>query len=334
MSLPDPVWYESLRRFWFEEDFDPSGKSLLLAVSGGCDSVALLNLFHAVVAPAGNCRLHVIHINHRLRPDSDGDQAFVEQLCRSLNIPLEVEILDPATRRTGLSVEMWGREKRYQAFSRALETFDADLILTAHHRDDVIETFCLRLWRGTGFAGLGAIPFKRGRVLRPLLPVSRAELRGWLVASGRSWREDASNADLEVPRNWIRHNLLPAWCMGEPGIEDRIFGITREASKLRASWEGWLAKTYPVEEVRLRGGIPVDWLQTGEADAALLRHLLPVLGVEKPLPQILVEILRQARNSRRGISVRVNENTLLNERNGVLVVTLEKAENGRKAAVF
>ncbi len=315
-----PLWFEALRRFWADEGFDPTNKSLLLAVSGGSDSVALLEFFHREILPKQNCRLFAVHINHRLRSESDADQAFVEKLCLDRNILLHIEVLDPANRQAGQSLEMWGREHRYGAFALARKKFSADFTLTAHHCDDVVETFCLRLWRGTGFAGLSAIPFQgRDQVIRPLLSVSSADLKAWLIGLGTSWREDESNNDVNIPRNWVRHELLPEWRKQEPDLDNRIFQIAREAAKLRPLWERWLAETYSIEEVRSRGGIPMEWLRGGEADAALLRHLLPVVGVDKPSPELMAEILRQSQSSLRGLQVRADESTILTEKNNVLV---------------
>jgi tRNA(Ile)-lysidine synthase len=289
---------------------------LLLAVSGGCDSVAMLELFHREEIGS---RLSAIHVNHRLRPDAGEDQAFVEKLCRERNIPLEVEILDPATRLAGRSVEMWGRENRYQAFSRARKKLGADFTLTAHHRDDAVETFCLRLWRGTGFAGLAGIPFRRSDgVVRPLLMTGRAELKEWLLSLGTSWREDSSNADTGIPRNWVRRRLLPAWRCEEYDLDARIFRLTREVAGMQPAWEKWLGEFYPADEVRIRGGIPMDWLRDEAADAALLRRLLPLLGVAKPVPEVMAEILRQTRNSQRKVRVQVDETAILAEKNVIL----------------
>jgi tRNA(Ile)-lysidine synthetase-like protein len=293
-----------------------------LAVSGGCDSVALLEFFHREIAPRFGCQLFAVHINHRLRLEADADQAFVEKLCRDRDIPLDLEVLDPGSRATGQSVEMWGREWRYQAFSRIRKKWGIAFTLTAHHRDDVVETFCLRMWRGTGFAGLAGIPFQRNErqesVVRPFLPVGRAELKTWLINVGTSWREDLSNAEVEIPRNWVRHRLLPAWRKEEPDLDARIFTLTREVAKLRPAWEKWLDATYPPEEVKTRGGIPMEWIRGEGADADFLKRLLPLLGVEKPVPQVMAEILRQTKDSQGSIQVRVDEVTVLTEKNGIL----------------
>ncbi len=317
---PDPpTWFDALKKFWADEGFDPSSQNLLLAVSGGCDSMAMLELFHRHVVPIFHCRLFAIHINHGLRPDADDDQYFVEQLCFEKNIPLEVKILDPSTRPVGQSMEMWGREHRYVAFERAQKKFGTQLTLTAHHRDDVVETFCLRMWRGTGFAGMAGISFRRtDEVVRPLLPVSRKDLSEWLITLDQTWKEDSSNTDVTVPRNWVRHHLLPQWRLQEPDVEDRIFHITREVAKLRPLWEKSLDAFYPREEVHIRGGIPMEWLEDENTDAACLRLLLPLLGVARPNPELISEIFRQTRNSR-SIQVRVDENMILKGKQGVLI---------------
>ncbi len=279
----------------------------------------MLEFFRREIAPRLGCRLFAVHVNHRLRPEAGADQEFVEKLCADRGIPLEVEVLAPAGRVSGQSVEMWGREHRYRAFSKARKKFGADFTLTAHHRDDAVETFCLRVWRGTGFAGLAGIPFQRDEVIRPLLPLGRSDLREWAEASGVSWREDASNADVNIPRNWVRHHLLPAWRKGEPDLDARIFRITRMAAKSRPAWELLLAEAYPVEEVRARGGIPMEWLRDEGADASLLPRLRPFLGIQKPAPEATAEILRQCLNAPGGLRVRIDESTVLTEKNDVLV---------------
>ncbi len=320
-----PAWFDAVQRFWAGENFDPAGKSLLLAVSGGCDSVAMLEFFTREVTPRFGCKLFAIHINHRLRAASEADQTFVEKLCGARNIPVHIAVLEPGSRRRRQSLEMWGREKRYAAFAVAKKKFAADFILTAHHRDDVVETFCLRMQRGTGFAGLGGIVFRRqDGVLRPLLPISRDALKNWLTGIGAEWREDESNADVNIPRNWVRHHLLPPWREQEPDLDGKIFRLTRKAAALQPAWEKWRNQEYPADTVRQRGGIPMEWLRDDEAGGDALRSSLPLLGVENPVPQLLAEILRQARQPRRQVEVRVNDTMVLRECNGTLVPLARK----------
>jgi tRNA(Ile)-lysidine synthetase-like protein len=320
-----PSFLPSLLRFWETEGFDPSGKSLLLAISGGADSVALLELFVREAAPRFGCSLSAVHVNHRLRPDAGLDQMLVEQLCADRGIPLHVEVLDPDSRRRGQSAEMWGREQRYASFDRAAARFGASLVLTAHHRDDVVETMCLRLWRGTGLAGLAGIPFRRADgVVRPLLPVDRAALRVWLQELGTPWREDESNTDARVPRNWVRHHLLPAWHAKDAQVDARLFRMARDVAALLPAWERWSREEHPGEDVRERGGIPVEWLRDGALggmDASVLKALLVELGIANPRPELAAEILRQAAANAGKIRVRADETTILTDKRGVLTAT-------------
>lgn len=324
LFLPmSPSFLPSLLRFWSDEGFDPSGKTLLLGVSGGADSVALLELFVREIAPQSGCRLHAVHVNHRLRADAGLDQHFVEDLCATRGVPLTVETLDPAARRKGQSAEMWGREERYTVFARAAAACGAQHVLTAHHRDDVVETLCLRLWRGTGLAGLAGIPFQRvDGVVRPLLPIDRAALRTWLNALGTPWREDESNQDARIPRNWVRHHLLPAWRVQDPNTDARLYAAARTAAALLPAWERWRRAEHPAVEVREHGGIPLEWLSDG-LDPGTLRELLRVLGVADPTPELATEILRQAARVATGgvIKARADESTVLTGKRGFLVTS-------------
>lgn len=315
MSSPD--FLPELLRFWSAEGFDPSGKTVVLGVSGGADSVALLEVGVRELAPRFGCTLHAVHVNHRLRTDAGLDQLLVEELCAARDVPLTIVTLDPASRRKGLSAEMWGREERYAAFARVAAACGAHHVLTAHHRDDVVETLCLRLWRGTGLAGLAGIPFLRADgVARPLLPVARASLRAWLRALGTPWREDESNADARIPRNWVRHRLLPAWRADDPEVDARLYRIARDVAALLPAWERWSREEHPVEAVREQGGIPLAWVKDG-LDPARLKEMMRVLGVGTPGPELVAEIQRQvARDG--AVKVRADESTVLVGKHGIL----------------
>jgi tRNA(Ile)-lysidine synthetase-like protein len=322
--MSSPAFLPDLLRFWADEGFDPAGKSLLLGVSGGADSVALLELCVREVAPRFGCRLQAVHVNHGLRADAAQDQRVVESLCEDRGVPLVVEVLDPASRKRGQSGEMWGREQRYSVFARAAASCGAGVILTAHHRDDVVETVCLRLWRGTGLAGLAGIPFRRADgVVRPLLPIDRASLRSWLRELGTPWREDESNNDARIPRNWVRHHLLPALRRSDAEVDARLFRIARDVTATLPAWQKWLEAEHPVEAVREQGGIPVEWL-SGGIDQNALRGLLRELGVVDPGPELADEILRQASRALDAggrINVRADESTVLSLKRGLLVST-------------
>ena len=105
----------------------------------------------------------------------------------------------------------------------------------------------------------------------------------------------------------MRHQLLPEWRKKESDLDERIFRLTQDISGLQPSWHHWSNATYPVDEVISRGGIPMEWLRDGETDASLLRRLLPLIGIEKPSPEVLAEIDRQAQEQSQGLKVRVDE---------------------------
>ncbi|MDQ3003590.1 MAG: tRNA lysidine(34) synthetase TilS, partial [Fibrobacterota bacterium] len=208
-------WDRKTYDFLASQGWAPTGTTLLLAVSGGADSVALLH-WAMRAAPRFRWGLAVAHVNHGLRGTARRDQEFVAALCRENRIPFFDRNLDPTARPTRESPEMWARRERYSFFAEAADRSEAEWILTAHHRDDLVETVFQRLGRGTGPRGLRGIPFRRDQVVRPLLNRSRAEILGYLRLCGASWQEDESNADVRINRNWYRHRYLPALREREP----------------------------------------------------------------------------------------------------------------------
>jgi tRNA(Ile)-lysidine synthase len=192
------------------EMVDPGGR-LVAAVSGGSDSVALLYLLNALSASGELALAGVAHFNHRLRETANRDEAFCRRLADALGLPIDVESADVAAlaAERHQSIEVAAREARQAFFARAAARAGADRVALGHTRDDQAETFLLRLLRGAGSRGLGAIRPRSGLLVRPLLDVGRDELRAYLTGIGASWCEDETNADLSNPRNRVRHELLP-----------------------------------------------------------------------------------------------------------------------------
>jgi tRNA(Ile)-lysidine synthase len=204
--------------------FSP-GDTVVVALSGGADSVALLDIlanlpgFHLTLVPA--------HLNHCLRgEESDGDELFARQVAARYGLTLEILRVDvaAAAAATGRSLEEAGREARYGFFRGLAARHGAAAVALAHHRDDQAETVLLRLLRGSAGSGLGAIRPKGegGLLVRPLLEVSRREVESYLQAVGLGWREDSSNSDTRYLRNRIRHELLPLLASYNPGIADSL----------------------------------------------------------------------------------------------------------------
>lgn len=190
----------------------PFGGRVAVALSGGPDSVALLHLLRALERRGELVVAGAAHFNHQLRgAASDEDEAFCRELAAELRVPLEVGSADVRTeaRLAKRSIEDAARRLRYEFLASAAHQLGAAAVAIGHSRDDQAETFLLRLLRGAGTRGLGSIRPKAGIMIRPLLEVSRAELRQFAADEGLTFREDATNADVAIPRNRIRHELLP-----------------------------------------------------------------------------------------------------------------------------
>jgi len=262
--IPPPsasdAFESGLRADWARRGWDPAGLSLLVCVSGGADSIALLNVCHRL-APRLRFRVSAVHIDHRLRDESAADAEFVARACSRLGIGLKTFVLDPAGRAPRESVEMWARRERYDRFDAAAREAGADAILTAHHRDDLVETFFQRLYRGTGPRGLAAIPFRRGRIVRPLLDRPRGQIRAYAGALGIEWREDASNADVTLNRNWFRHRYLPALRARESDLDARVAAMAAVMAAIGAGF----ASLEAMDEALLRDAEGAPYL-----DAAVL----------------------------------------------------------------
>ena len=202
---------------------------VILMVSGGADSIALLHMAATEPLDLGDGaglahvvqeRLHVLHVNHLLRgADADADQHFVQATCDSLGIPctaLRVDVAKLAQERDG-NVEEIGRRVRYDAARELAQKLCAEQgisrqkakILTAHTADDRAETFMMNVMRGSGMSGLASIPRHRGLIYRPLLDYTHDQLKDWLKARGLDWHEDATNTDTHYLRAYMRHNVLP-----------------------------------------------------------------------------------------------------------------------------
>ena len=203
---------------------------LVAAVSGGSDSVALAHLLSRLAAAGAGQLVGLVHVHHGIRGEAaDADAAFVEALSARLGVPLLMRRVDvPArARAAGCSLEVAGRRARLSCYAEALRAFEAGRVALGHTRGDQAETVLLRLARGTGPRGLAAMAPANGWRVRPLLAVDRDDLRDWLRAHGEPWREDATNADLRIPRNRVRAVILPALRVLNPRADEALSRLAR-----------------------------------------------------------------------------------------------------------
>jgi len=181
-------------------------KKLLLAVSGGVDSMVLLDLFYKL-----RFDICVAHCNFQLRgKESDADELLVREMCQDGYIPYFIESFDTLefAKENKLSIQLAARKLRYDWFQELL-LLGFEYVLTAHHLDDNVETFLINFTRGTGLEGLTGIPVQNENIIRPLLPFSRDEIENYAIDNKIQWREDSSNASDKYFRNKLRHNIVP-----------------------------------------------------------------------------------------------------------------------------
>jgi tRNA(Ile)-lysidine synthase len=189
----------------------PKGGRLLVAVSGGSDSVALTLLLHALQERGELAIAGIGHLNHALRVEATADEDFCRDFASALNVPFHSATVDVRARARDerTSIEDAGRRARYEFLAAAAVEADAQAIATGHTLDDQAETFLIRVIRGAGPRGLAGVFPVAGKVVRPLIEARRVELKSYLEARGQAYRDDASNRDLTIQRNRIRHELIP-----------------------------------------------------------------------------------------------------------------------------
>lgn len=290
---------------------------LLVACSGGLDSVALTHLCHAA-----GLTIALAHCNFGLRDaESDGDALFVKELGEQLGVTVFVTRFDTLghANQYGVSVQMAARELRYAWFTTLLETHGFDKILTAHHLDDALETFLINLSRGTGIDGLTGIPQQTDTLTRPLLPFSREELLHYAKANKLRWREDSSNTDTKYLRNKIRAGLIPMLKELHPSFLENFKVTTANLGQTSAMVKNELTKTrnrlFQSEK---------DCFKIATAD---LKQLLPLngylYGLFEPYGFTEWQNLRHLLDAMSGKYIQSKTHTLLKDREHVWLCPLQ-----------
>ncbi len=234
------------------ESLLPSGSSLILCVSGGSDSIALLHLCYQL-SRLFRWQLHILHFHHGLREESDEEARFVRNLSQRLNLEFHLRITrDFQSETSGLQEK--ARNWRRAEAMKLREEIRADSILTAHHAEDQLETWLLKWLRGAHLSGLQGMPRSDPPFIRPLLDFRKEVLSDFLKENGFEWREDASNQDSKYMRNRVRNELLPLLrTLSREGIENRIRDLDSQSrllqKELETQYQNWLEKTGPISEL-------------------------------------------------------------------------------------
>ena len=203
------------------------GAGVIAGISGGADSVCLLKVLKEL-KDEFRLRLTAVHVNHGLRgEEADKDQAYVEELCGQWEIPLRIfrEDIKSLSRQRKISEEEAGREIRYGRFEQVMNETGSSCVAVAHQREDQAETIVLHIFRGTGLDGLCGMSMKQGRVIRPLLNISRDQILRFLSENNISYRTDSSNLTNDYARNRVRNVLFPM--MREMFAADPVKQITK-----------------------------------------------------------------------------------------------------------
>lgn len=249
-------------------------KKVLVACSGGPDSMTLLDFLRVQNTKYKIQNIIVAHINHHLRPTSDRDEDIVASYCKKHRLPLEVFQADikKEAKKTKTTIEECARNIRKKWLEEIREKHDADVIATAHHSDDQAETLLYRITKGTGITGLVGIEWETGYYSRPLIWVTKSEILDYAKKNKIPYWHDETNDDTSIPRNMLRHEVLPRLQEINPEVAQSLMRLSQSARELKMSFNTFF------REALERKSFTLDWY-----------HSLP-LGFQHELLRCLYEL--------------------------------------------
>lgn len=288
------------------------GDRVLLALSGGSDSVCLLYVLNELKSVLG-FELFACHLNHDIREEADSDMAFVKELCENLNVQCFFKKTDikSVAKSEKISEELAGRNARYAFFDELSEEHNINLIATAHNKNDSAETILMHMVRGAGTDGLSGITYKRGNIIRPLLDAEKKEIEEFCKKNGYKFVTDKTNAETIYTRNKIRLELLPKICAEyNPAFIDVV---TKNAKSIRSDAEFLdieAEKAYNI--IKTSTGIRIAEIQKLHPSIArrvIIKSIKEYLKTEQNIQSVYVEsILRLVEKGKSGSSVNIGEN--------------------------
>jgi tRNA(Ile)-lysidine synthase len=238
-----------------KEDLVEEGDNVLLGASGGIDSTVLLFVL-LKIAQQIPFKLGLAHVNHALRgEESERDEDFVRDLARRFSLPFhakKVNVKEFAS-ASGISLQHAGRELRYAFFGDIAETYHYNKIAIAHTLDDQVETFLLRLIKGTGIRGLSSIPIRRGAIIRPFLSTYRSEIEEYARQNAVPFVTDSSNEKVIYERNFIRREVIPVMERLNPALKEKIFSLLQDMTAINRTFDRQ-SKTFLLQKKQDRDG--------------------------------------------------------------------------------
>lgn len=273
---------------------------ILVAVSGGPDSIALLDILHKL-----NYNIIVAHVNHGLRENAINDEEFVLDFCQNINVPCFVKELNLKENLNGQTLEEAGRSERYKFFNEVLKSQGCTKIATAHNKNDNAETVFMNMIRGTGMAGLTGIEIKRENIVRPLLEISRKDIEEYCEQNNLHPRHDESNDETLFTRNKIRLELIPYI---EKNINSNVINNINRMSQIIMEDEKYILSEVDKAEKEcivkeLDGKLVCNLKVFNKLEVAIrkrliIKFIIKVLGNAKDIEKVHIEdILKLCENN-------------------------------------
>ena len=293
---------------------------VIIALSGGADSVALLHVMHSL-----GYKCEAAHCNFHLRgEESNRDETFVHELCKSMQIPLHIIHFETEKYaiENKISIVMAARELRYQWFEEIKKESAANVIAVAHHQDDSVETLLLNLIRGTGLSGLLGIRPQNKDIIRPLLCVNRQDIIEYLGSIGQNYVTDCTNLEDEYIRNKIRLNLIPLMEEINPSVKKNIIATSNYLNEIELIYNNEIENGK--QRVLTKEGIRISDLLKEPAPNALLFEILHPLGFNSAQIQNILSLLLKGQTGKQLISK--DGWRIIKDRNMLLIQPKENLE--------
>ncbi|MEN8116577.1 MAG: tRNA lysidine(34) synthetase TilS [Bacteroidota bacterium] len=305
-----------------EKQLFEQNQKVLLAVSGGIDSMVLLHLFEKSGFDYG-----IVHCNFQLRgEESDQDEEFVRTQVLIHGVPAFFKKFETQeyARLSGISIEMAARELRYEYFDKVRAENGFDFIATAHHQDDLIETFFLNLSRKTGIKGLTGIKEKAGNIIRPLLFASRVDIEQFAAQNYIEFREDSSNNEVVFQRNFLRHKILPVFTELNPSFKNNLLASIENLKDAEKVYSGFMAseKEKAADKKDANCVINIKKLKNSDFSKTLLLEIL----TEYNFNAVVVDEVFKSLDTESGRQFYSRTHRLVKDRENLFVSELKEEE--------
>ncbi len=298
--------------------FYPSQQPILVAVSGGVDSMVLAALFYE-----SGIEIGIAHCNYQLREEASGkDEDLVRNWCSERGIPFHLARIDTEglAKTTSHSIQMVARDERYRFFKQLLNSHNYSVTALAHHADDRVETLLMNILRGTGIRGLQGMPSKRKGIIRPLIGFTKKEIRDYGRERQIPHREDASNAQTYYHRNWVRLKLIPMLSVKDESLTQKLDVLGENVEKRLPEYENWVNTN--LSNIIEPTGISIENIKASNAPFTLLKEYLKAYGFSSDMVFEVLAIL----DSNSGTEVQSASHRVIKDRSYLLVEEIDESQ--------